>query len=80
MFNKKHLLVGLVVLALFSTVLAVDLDIENVEREVLINSMYPSEKILIKFTSKTDPLNTFNHIVSESISSRIRSISFSRTK
>jgi hypothetical protein len=64
MFNKKHLLVGLMVLALFSSVVAIDLSIENVEREILINGLYPSEKILIKFTSKTDPLNTFNHIVS----------------
>jgi hypothetical protein len=64
MFNKKHLLVCLVVLALFWRVAAIDLNIENVEREVLINGLYPSEKILIKFTSKTDPLNTFNHIIS----------------
>jgi hypothetical protein len=64
MFIKKHLLVGLVVLAIFWSVASVDLNIENVEREVLINGLYPSEKILINFTSKTDPLNTFNHIVS----------------
>jgi hypothetical protein len=36
MFNKKHLLVGLFILALFSTIMAEDLSIENVEREVLI--------------------------------------------
>ena len=62
MFNKKHFLLGFLLVVLFSIAATEELTIKNLERQVLLNGPYPLEQVYVEFRSE-DNVNVFKHIV-----------------